>query len=105
MVPEAVPGVMLPTDDGTEEAFVPADLLEYADTLLTSSSTLNPTVVLPTHGEAPVLSLLPSLQSHPALQNGFSYRFSLVFCVTYRRAQLNGKFLSFHMLPSTQLNQ
>lgn len=57
MVPEAVPGVMLPTDDGTEEAFVPADLLEYADTLLTSSSTLNPTVALPVHGEAPVPSL------------------------------------------------
>lgn len=58
MVPEAVPGVMLPTDDGSEEAFVPADLLEYADTLLTSSSTLNPAVALPTHGEAPVLLLL-----------------------------------------------
>lgn len=58
MVPEAVPGVMLPTDDGTEEAFVPSDLLEYADTLLTSSSNLDHSVVLPTQGEAPVLLLL-----------------------------------------------
>ena len=59
LVPKAVPGVMLPTDDGEQEAFVPADLLEYADTLLTSGSSLNPTVVLPTTGEAPVLLPLP----------------------------------------------
>ena len=57
MVPRAVSGVMLSTDDGQQEAFVPADLLEYADTLLTSGSTLSPTVVLPSHGEAPVLDL------------------------------------------------
>lgn len=44
-VPEPVPGVMLPTPDGEEEAFVPADLIKDTETLLTSGSAQQPVYV------------------------------------------------------------
>lgn len=89
MVPQAVSGVMLPTDDGREEAFVPADLLEYADTLLTSGSTLNPTVALPTHGEAPVLPLSSLIQCILEIPNDYNYITGLELRIILTRFEIS----------------
>lgn len=52
-VPEEVPGVMLPTEDG-EEAFVPENLLEDTELLLTAGSAQQPTYVSPESPATPV---------------------------------------------------
>ncbi|XP_064100821.1 uncharacterized protein LOC135211443 [Macrobrachium nipponense] len=46
-VPQEVPGVMLKTMSGEEEAFVPADLLEDTERLITSASDQQPSYVDP----------------------------------------------------------
>ncbi|KAG7157907.1 Cuticle protein 16.8-like 1 [Homarus americanus] len=48
-LPEEVPGVMLPTEDGTEEAFVPADLLQDTEIFLTAASDQQPTFLPAAH--------------------------------------------------------
>lgn len=52
-MPEEVPGVMLPTEDG-EEAFVPENLLEDAELLLTAGSAQQPTYAAPESTATPV---------------------------------------------------
>ncbi|XP_037777202.1 serine-rich adhesin for platelets-like isoform X1 [Penaeus monodon] len=64
-VPEEVPGVMLPTEDG-EEAFVPENLLEDTELLLTAGSAQQPTYVSP---ESPAT---------PAPMGGMPYDFGWV---------------------------
>lgn len=47
VVPEEVPGVMLPTVNGEEEAFVPADLLQDAENLIAAASAQQPSFLPP----------------------------------------------------------
>ncbi|ROT67720.1 hypothetical protein C7M84_014183 [Penaeus vannamei] len=64
-VPEEVPGVMLPTEDG-EEAFVPENLLEDAELLLTAGSAQQPTYAA------------PESTATPAPMGGMPYEFGWV---------------------------